>query len=78
MVTPMLNFLPSPLVGLIATLLMVLNVLFWVPVLLVFAVLKLIIPIKKVRVGIDSILLRIAEAWISGNRGWMRLTQHIT
>jgi len=71
----MLNFLPAPLVGLIATLLMVLNVLFWVPLLLFFSLLKLIFPLKKMRLAVDPILLRIAEAWIAGNSGWMRLTQ---
>nr|MDP2190166.1 hypothetical protein [Rhodoferax sp.] len=38
----MLNFLPALLVGLIATALMLLNMLFWVPILLIFAVVKLI------------------------------------
>jgi 1-acyl-sn-glycerol-3-phosphate acyltransferase len=71
----MLHFLPALLVGLIASLLMVLNVLFWVPVLLFFALLKLLIPLKKMRLWVDPILLRIAEAWISGNSGWMHLTQ---
>ena len=71
----MLNSLPSPLVALIAALLLVLNVLFWVPTLLFFAILKLIIPIKAMRLLIDPILLRIAEAWIAGNSGWMGLTQ---
>nr|MDP2190169.1 acyltransferase [Rhodoferax sp.] len=71
----MLNFLPALLVGLIATALMVLNMLFWVPILLIFAVVKLIIPVKKMRMLIDPLLLRIAEAWIAGNSGWMRLTQ---
>jgi 1-acyl-sn-glycerol-3-phosphate acyltransferase len=71
----MLNFLPSHLVGLIATLLMVLNALFWVPILLLVSVVKLIIPLKKVRLLIDPVLLRIAEAWISGNSAWMALTQ---
>ncbi len=74
----MLNFLPKPLVGLIATLLMVLNVLFWVPILLFFALLKLILPFKAMRLLIDPILLRIAEAWIAGNSGWMGLTQRTT
>jgi len=71
----MLNFLPAPLVGLIATVLMALNALFWVPILLFFALLKLIIPVKRMRLLIDPILLHIAEAWIAGNSGWMRLTQ---
>jgi 1-acyl-sn-glycerol-3-phosphate acyltransferase len=74
----MLNFLPAPVVGLIATLLMALNALFWVPILLLVSLVKLIIPVKKVRLVIDPILLRIAEAWIAGNSGWMRLTQRIT
>jgi 1-acyl-sn-glycerol-3-phosphate acyltransferase len=71
----MFNFLPPLLVGLIATVLLVLNVLFWVPLLLAFSFLKLIIPVRKVRLLVDPILLRIAEAWIAGNSGWMRLTQ---
>jgi len=75
--TQMLNFLPSPLVGLVATLLLLLNIVFWVPILLFFSILKLIIPLKKMRLLIDPLLLRIAEAWIAGNSGWMRLTQRI-
>ncbi len=72
---PMLNFLPAPLVGLIATLLMVANALFWVPILLLFSLLKVVLPWHRVRLWIDPILLRIAEAWIAGNSGWMGLTQ---
>lgn len=71
----MLNFFPPLVVGLIASLLLALNALFWVPVLLFFALLKLIIPVRKMRLLIDPILLHIAEAWIAGNSGWMRLTQ---
>ena len=74
----MLNFLPPLLVGMIATLLMVLNALFWVPILLMFSFLKLIIPLKKMRLLIDPLLLRIAEAWIAGNSAWMGLTQRTT
>ena len=74
----MLNFLPSWLVGLIASVLLVLNVLFWVPVLLVFSLVKLLVPLHKVRLLIDPVLLRIAQAWISGNSAWMRLTQRTT
>jgi 1-acyl-sn-glycerol-3-phosphate acyltransferase len=71
----MLNFLPAPLVGLIASLLLALNALFWVPVLLFFSCVKLLLPIKAVRLLIDPLLLHIAETWIAGNSGWMRLTQ---
>ncbi len=71
----MLKLLPSPLVGLIASTLLLLNILFWVPLLLLLALVKLLIPLKSMRLLIDPLLLRIAEAWIAGNSGWMGLTQ---
>ncbi len=74
----MLNFLPPATVGLIAGLLLTINILFWVPILLVFAIVKLVLPFKAVRLRIDPIILSIAENWISGNSGWMKLTQNTT
>jgi 1-acyl-sn-glycerol-3-phosphate acyltransferase len=71
----MLSFLPAPLLGVIAGLLLLLNIVFWVPILVTVAVVKLLLPFKPVRLWLDPILLRIAEAWIAGNSGWMRLTQ---
>jgi 1-acyl-sn-glycerol-3-phosphate acyltransferase len=73
----MLNSLPGPLLGLIAFLLLLLNILLWVPLLLVFAVVRLILPFKPVRLVIDPVLVRIAEAWIACNSGWMILTQRM-
>jgi 1-acyl-sn-glycerol-3-phosphate acyltransferase len=74
----MLNFLPAPLIGLIAALLLVLNALFWVPILLLFAILKLLLPFHAIRLRIDPLLVTIAEAWISFNSGWMAFTQRTT
>ena len=71
----MLNVLPAPLVGAIAFLLLALNVFFWVPILLLFAIVRLVLPFKAVRLRIDPLLVAIAEAWIAGNSGWMALTQ---
>ncbi len=71
----MLNHLPAPLVSAIATLLMVLNALFWVPILLLFSLLKLLLPFAAVQKALAPVLLWIAEAWISCNSGWMALTQ---
>lgn len=71
----MIHALPAPLRGLIATSLLVLNTLFWVPVLLLFALLKLVVPGRRMRLWVDPLLLRIAEAWIAGNSAWMGLTQ---
>ncbi|MBK7005937.1 MAG: acyltransferase [Burkholderiales bacterium] len=72
----MLQFLPAPLVGLIATVLMTLNALFWVPLLLLVSSLKLVLPFRRIRLLIDPVLLLIAEAWIACNSGWMALTQN--
>ena len=72
-----LSFLPAPLVGALAFCLLLLNILWWVPWLLAFAVLRLLLPFKAVRLSIDPVLVAIAEAWIAGNSGWMKLTQRM-
>jgi len=73
----MLNFLPAPVLGVIASLLIALNALFWVPLLLIVALVKFIVPLRAVRLAIDPLLLFIAESWISCNSAWMALTQRI-
>jgi 1-acyl-sn-glycerol-3-phosphate acyltransferase len=73
----MLNFLPSPIIFLIASVLMGINALFWVPILLLFGSLRLVLPFKQVRLVVDPILLFIAESWISCNSAWMALTQKV-
>ena len=71
----MLHFLPSPLRGLIAATLLVLNTLAWCSLLFVFAVMKLLLPFRPVRAVVDRILNALATAWVACNSGWMRLTQ---
>jgi len=71
----MLNFLPSFLVGVIAGLLLTVNVLVWVPILLVFAIPKFLLPIPSLRRALNRILHWIGEIWIACNSRWMRLTQ---
>ncbi|MBN1382271.1 MAG: acyltransferase [Deltaproteobacteria bacterium] len=71
----MLNLPPGPLTGLISTILLGLNIFFWAMILYFFTIFKIILPFKPVRKIIDPILHRIAENWITGNSGWMRLTQ---
>jgi len=73
----MLNFLPSFLLACISVALLVVNILFWVPILLAFALVRLLLPFRFVRLVIDPIALCIAESWISCNSGWMRLTQKL-
>lgn len=71
----MFNFLPAPLVGVVATMLMVFNVLFWSFWLFLFAVIKWILPFNAVRKRVDPVLSKIATQWIHGNYLWMTLTQ---
>lgn len=71
----MLNFLPYRLLGIIASLLFGLNVLFWPMLVFVFSILKFLLPFSPLRRLFDRILLWLAENWISCNSGWMRLTQ---
>ena len=71
----MLNFLPSSLVGVIAGFLLFINVVFWVSILYVFAIPKIFLTWPPLLRIINSILNWIGENWLSGNSGWMRLTQ---
>jgi 1-acyl-sn-glycerol-3-phosphate acyltransferase len=71
----MLAVLPPFARGAVALLLLVLNTLFWCAALFVFALVKLLLPFKVVRVRIDPLLNAIATCWIACNSGWMRLTQ---
>ena len=53
----MLSFLPAPLIGLIAGCLLGINSLFWVPILVLVAIAKLILPFKAVRLRLDPLLV---------------------
>jgi 1-acyl-sn-glycerol-3-phosphate acyltransferase len=71
----MLNFLPAPVIGAIAAVAIFFNTLFWCLLLYLVAVLKLLIPVPAWRAGCTKAAIWLAEAWISGNSAWMRLTQ---
>ncbi|MCP4426024.1 MAG: acyltransferase [Chloroflexi bacterium] len=63
----MFSFLPAPIRGGIAFLLLVINTLFWCIPLLALALLKLILPIPAWRAAISKGLIWVAQNWISGN-----------
>ncbi|MCP4419071.1 MAG: acyltransferase [Chloroflexi bacterium] len=71
----MLNFLPAPIIGGIASIAIFFNTLIWCLILYLIAIAKLIVPIKAWRKQCTRLATWIAEAWISGNSGWMWLTQ---
>ena len=61
--------------AMIATSLLVINVIFWCSLLFILTPIKFILPEIAVRKVMDPIFSAIAGAWISCNSGWMRLTQ---
>ena len=71
----MLNFLPAPVVGVIAVILMTINIIFWTVLLFIVTLIKLIFRTDSARKLLDPILTAIAENWITGNWLWQKLTQ---
>ena len=73
----MLHFLPPLLRGIIASLVLVINTLFWCWPLFICALLKVVLPFTPIQRSLRFIMHWIAEAWISVNSFWMRLVQPI-
>jgi 1-acyl-sn-glycerol-3-phosphate acyltransferase len=70
----MLSKFPAPLVGIIASLLLFVNTVFWCFLLYIPAILKLI-PVPIWQKFCTRLIILISEAWVKCNSGWMRLTQ---
>lgn len=67
--------MPPLLTGVIASVLLFINVIFWCSLLFIFTFFKLVIPVTAIRNLITPVLNWFANNWISCNSGWMRLTQ---
>ncbi|WP_417501094.1 acyltransferase [Marinobacter sp.] len=63
----MLYFLPAPLKGALAVLLVISSTLVLFPFLMVFALLKLVLPVIAIRKGCTVVLNGIARLWIGFN-----------
>lgn len=72
----MLRFLPHTLRGVIASVLLLANTVFWALFLFPATVLKLLLPVDAARLAIGRLLVLIAEGWISGNKWWMDQVRH--
>ncbi|MBU3740297.1 MAG: acyltransferase [Rhodoferax sp.] len=72
---PAANRWRSTATGLLAGGLLVINTLLWVPLLMLAALAKLLVPLRALRLRADPLLTAIAQSWIGGNSAWMRLTQ---
>ncbi|MDH4609628.1 acyltransferase [Pseudomonas sp. BN102] len=71
----MLSFIPSPLRGVLAALLLTLNTLLCCIPLFAVTLLKLLLPFRATRRALNWAASFIAEAWISCNKLWMRLVR---
>lgn len=69
----MLHFLPAPLRGVIAGLLLALNTLICCWPLFAVALLKLLVPVPAIQRGLRFVMHGIAEFWIGVNKFWMNL-----
>ena len=74
----MLNFLPKPLLGVLNSLLLAVNTVFWCVLLYIPGILKLIIPVRAWRVFCTRLIIWISQCWVACNSGWMRLTHRTT
>lgn len=70
----MLSFLPAPVIGVINSILLGINTLFWCILLYIPAVLKLVVPHQGFRVLCTKLIIAVAEAWVACNGAWMKLT----
>lgn len=73
----MLSFLPGPLKGSLIIVLVIINTLIWMPILMVGAVLKLIIPLPIIQKVVTSTLIAAATNWVSLNNAFLALFHKI-
>ncbi len=71
----MLKSLPVTLKGIVVCVGMGLNTLWWVPLLMLAALCKLVLPLAFWRRWLTKVLITIAELWMGGNNLLQRLTQ---
>ena len=72
----MMSSVTKKLIGVASFIMLSINTLFWCISIFFFALLKLFLPFRVLRIHIDRILNGVATLWISCNSGWMRLTQN--
>lgn len=71
----MLNFLPAAVIGGLVSIIIFFNTLFWCFLIYLAAFAKLVGPTRAWRAQCTKAAIWLAEAWISGNSAWMKLTQ---
>lgn len=78
----MLSFLPAPIKGCLIVILLLLNTLIWMPILVIGALIKLIIPLPFLQKWITIILIGCATNWTTLNNFFfflfLKVDWHIT
>lgn len=69
----MLNFLPSQLIGFLSMILYTVNTLFWLIPIVIFSLLKALVPIDLWRKFFSYLLDRMASNWVIVNTGIQKL-----
>lgn len=69
----MTSLLPAPLRGVLASLLLALNTIVCCTPLFIVSLFKLCLPFAAAQRVTDELMRHIHEAWISNNKGWMKL-----
>lgn len=73
----MLKFLPAPVIGVIAFLLIAFNTVFWVTLFIPVILLKLLIAVPRFRQRCSRALTVLASRWVDGNSIILRITQEM-
>lgn len=73
----MLRWLPSPVRGFLAALVLGLNTLLICVFFFPFALVKLLIPVGAIRKAMDIALIGLADTWVRINHGWMSAVQKL-
>jgi 1-acyl-sn-glycerol-3-phosphate acyltransferase len=69
----MSSLLPAPLRGVFASLLLALNTIVCCTPLFIVSLFKLCLPFAAAQRVTDALMRHIHEAWVSNNKGWMKL-----
>ena len=71
-----MDFLPAPLRGVIASLLLALNTIVCCTVLFAVTILKICLPFSAAQRFTDWLMSHIHETWIGNNNAWIKLLCH--
>jgi 1-acyl-sn-glycerol-3-phosphate acyltransferase len=74
----MLSFLPGPLVGVIAGILFLINIVIVATLIIILGFLKFVLPFKILKHSIETVQYHLISMWIDLNTGIMRLATKIT